>query len=117
MNVSVGSDTEASMERHTTSRKAYDEPPAASSNKRLPMTVSRLRSLLALFRAVPVETTLLAGGPSALAAVQLANGYVNDVRPVVSIAFALVMIAFATVATDHRVAERRRRRLERDRDA
>jgi hypothetical protein len=72
--------------------------------------------LLELFRVAPVETALLAGGPIVLAAAQLANSYVNDVQPTVSIAFALVLIVFAAVATDHRAAEHRRRCLERDLD-
>lgn len=78
------------------------------------MAVRRPAFLVELFRAAPAKSTLLAIGPLVLAAGQLANGYVNDVSPVVSVAFAVAMVAFATVATDHHAAEHRRRRLEAD---
>ncbi|WP_306052429.1 hypothetical protein [Natronococcus wangiae] len=78
------------------------------------MAVRRPGVFVELFRAAPAKSTLLAVGPLALAAGQLANGYVNDVSPVVSISFAVTMVAFATVATDHHAAEHRRRRLEAD---
>lgn len=74
-------------------------------------------SLVELFRVAPTESALLAGGPLVLAAGQLANGYANGVSPVVTIAFALAMIAFATIATDHQAAEHRRRRLESELEA
>jgi hypothetical protein len=81
------------------------------------MAVRRRPTLIDLFRAEPTKSALLAGGPLVLAAGQLANGYVNDVSPAITGAFALAMIAFATVATDHQAAEHRRRRLERDLEA
>ena len=76
------------------------------------MAARRSPSYIDLFRAAPAKSTLLAVGPLVLAAGQLANGYVNGVSPVVSVAFAVAMVAFATVATDHHAAEHRRRRLE-----
>lgn len=65
-----------------------------------------------LFRATPVKSTLLAVVPLGLALGQLANSYVNGVSPVIAVGFAVVMIAFAVVATGHHAAEYRLRRLE-----
>lgn len=76
------------------------------------MLVRRLAALFALFRADPVICSLLLFGPLTLAVGQLLNSYVNGVSPIVSLAFAIVMVAFSIVATGHHAAERRRRRLE-----
>lgn len=78
------------------------------------MTAGRRPSVGELFRTEPLLTTLLAVGPLALAVGQLANGYVNDLSPIVTLPFAVVMIAFAAVATAHRAARYRRLRLEAD---
>lgn len=78
------------------------------------MAVRETTSFIELFRAAPAKSSLLAFGPLALAAGQLANSYVNGIPLLVSLVFALVMIAFAVVATDHHAAEHRRRRLEAD---
>ncbi|RQG97804.1 hypothetical protein [Natrarchaeobius chitinivorans] len=69
-------------------------------------------SVVELFRAAPVKSSLLVLGPVALAAGQLLNSYVNGVSPAVAIGFAAVMIGFAAVATGHHAAELRLRRLE-----
>jgi hypothetical protein len=71
-------------------------------------------SLVELFRAAPAKSALLTLTPLALALGQLCNSYVNGLSPVVSVAFAVAMIAFAVVATSHHAAEHRIRRLERD---
>lgn len=76
------------------------------------MSVRQSLSLVELFRATPAKTALLMIGPLALAAGQLGNSYVNGVSPLVSSAFAVVMLAFAVVATRHHAAEHRRRQLE-----
>lgn len=78
------------------------------------MATRRRPSVRELFRTDPVRSTLLAAGPIALALGQLVNGYVNGLSPIVTLAFALVMVAFAAVATDHHAAQYRRRRLEAD---
>ncbi|AGB38498.1 hypothetical protein [Natronococcus occultus] len=78
------------------------------------MATPRRPSFHDLFRTEPVRSTLLAVGPIALAVGQLVNGYVNGLSPIVTLAFALVMIAFAAVATGHHAAQYRRRRLEAD---
>ena len=67
-----------------------------------------------LFRATPATSSLLTLAPLALALGQLGNSYVNGVSPVVSVAFAAVMVAFAVVAMGHHAAEHRIRRLEGD---
>ncbi|MFP8951916.1 hypothetical protein ACLI4Z_02920 [Natrialbaceae archaeon A-arb3/5] len=77
------------------------------------MSVRQSFSLVELFRATPAQSALLAFGPIGLAFGQLLNSYVNGVSPVVSLAFAAVMVTFAVVATGHHAAELRLRRLER----
>ncbi|QSW99611.1 hypothetical protein [Haloterrigena alkaliphila] len=78
------------------------------------MSVRHSLSLVELFLAAPAKSTLLAVGPLALALGQLGNSYVNGVSPAASIAFAVVMVGFAVVATGHHAAEYRLRRLEGD---
>ena len=78
------------------------------------MSVRHSLSLVELFRATPVKSSLLAFGPLALALGQLGNSYVNGVSPVVAIGFAVVMVGFAVVATRHHAAEHRLQRLEGD---
>jgi hypothetical protein len=78
------------------------------------MASRRRPSLRELFRTEPATSALLSVVPLVLAAGQLANGYLNDLPPTVTLSFALVMIAFAVVATDHHAARYRRRRLETD---
>lgn len=80
------------------------------------MASRRRPSLRELFRTEPATSALLSVGPLVLAAGQLANGYLNDLPPTISLSFALVMIAFAVVATDHLAARHHRRRLEADLD-
>ncbi|WP_121741035.1 hypothetical protein [Natronorubrum halophilum] len=74
-------------------------------------------SLVELFRATPAKTSLLAFGPLVLALGQLGNSYANNISPAVSIGFAVVMVAFAVIATRHHAAEHRLRRLEGEIDA
>lgn len=74
---------------------------------------AELGPLVVLFCAAPVKSALLTLGPIGLAAVQLANSYVNDLSPGLAIGFALGMVAFAVVATGHHAAEYRLRQLER----
>ncbi|MDG5758999.1 hypothetical protein QA600_06560 [Natronococcus sp. A-GB1] len=78
------------------------------------MASRRRPSFRELFRTEPVTSALLSVCPLVLAAGQLANGYLNDLPPTITFSFALVMIAFAVVATDHHAARYRRRRLEAD---
>ena len=65
-----------------------------------------------LFRAAPAKSALLTVGPPTLAAGQLMNSYLNGFSPALAIGFAVVMVAFAVVATGHHAAEYRRDRLE-----
>ncbi|OIB55905.1 hypothetical protein [Natrialba sp. SSL1] len=69
-------------------------------------------SLLELFRATPVTSSLLSVAPLALAVGQLGNSYVHGVSPIVSIAFAVGMVGFSVVAMGHHAAEYRLRQLE-----
>ncbi|WP_254768976.1 hypothetical protein [Salinilacihabitans rarus] len=78
------------------------------------MTVPRLDALRDAFLAAPVESSLVALAPLALAACQLANSYVNGLPALPAVGFAVAMVAFAAVAMGLREAETRRRRLERD---
>lgn len=59
---------------------------------------------LAFARARPAEATLHVGLPVALAAVQVGNGLVNDVPPVLALTFALGLVAFAVAAGRHQRA-------------
>lgn len=76
------------------------------------MSTRRSFTLVELFWDTPAKSSLLALGPLALALGQLGNSYVNGVSPTVSLAFAVVMVAFAVTALGHHAAEYRRRRLE-----
>ncbi|MFU8869166.1 hypothetical protein [Natronococcus sp.] len=78
------------------------------------MASSRRPPIRELFRTEPATSALLSVGPLALAVGQLANGYLNGLPPAVTLSFAVVMVAFAVVATDHHAARYRRRRLEAD---
>ncbi|MFC4543373.1 hypothetical protein ACFO5R_15695 [Halosolutus amylolyticus] len=76
------------------------------------MDLGPIPTLVELFRADPTTSSLLLFGPLSLAAGQLLNSYVNGVSPIVAIAFAVAMVAFAVVATGHHAAEHHRRTLE-----
>jgi len=78
------------------------------------MSYRRLLSFVELFRATPATSSLLTLAPLTLALGQLGNSYVNGVSPAVSVAFAVVMVAFAVIAMGHHAAEHRIRRLEDD---
>lgn len=110
MNVSIGTN------HAPPNQKGYSCPLIKMGNRQLTMSVKETSSFIELFRATPAKSLLLAFGPLVLAVGQLANSYVNGISPVVSIGFAVTMIAFAVVATDHHAAEHRRRRLEADID-
>lgn len=76
------------------------------------MPPRRISSFVDLFRADPATSSLLGICPLVLAIGQLCNSYVNGVSPIVSIGFAVTMVAFAIVATGHHAAEHRLRRLD-----
>ncbi|WP_265108135.1 hypothetical protein [Halosolutus halophilus] len=76
------------------------------------MSTRRISSIVSLFRADPATSSLLLFAPLTLAAGQLLNSYVNGVSPVVSLAFAVTMVAFAVAATGHHAAEQHLRTLE-----
>ncbi|MCU4739857.1 hypothetical protein OB955_09980 [Halobacteria archaeon AArc-m2/3/4] len=76
------------------------------------MSTRNRLSFAELFLATPVTSTLLTLGPLVLALGQLVNSYVNGFSPVIAVAFALVMVAFAVVATSHHAAEHRLQQLE-----
>lgn len=76
------------------------------------MSTRSAESLRETFRAAPVETLVVSVLPVALAAVLLANGLRFGRALLPSIGFAIALVAFATVATGHLAAVRRRRRLE-----
>ncbi|ADD04645.1 uncharacterized protein Nmag_1061 [Natrialba magadii ATCC 43099] len=76
------------------------------------MAGTHTTSLLELFRATPVTSSLLSLAPLALAVGQLGNSYINGVSPIVSIVFAIGMIGFSVVAMGHHAAEYRLRQLE-----
>ena len=92
-------------------------PRQREGNRRLTMSVRSSLSIVELFLAAPTKSALLSLGPLALALGQLGNSYVNGVSPAVSIGFAVVMVAFAVVATRHHAAEHRLQRLESDLEA
>lgn len=93
-------------------QKEYHSPVKNVRNRRLIMPVRRISSIVALFRADPAMSCVLVVAPLALAAGQLLNSYFNGVSPIVSLAFATAMIAFAVVSTGHHVAQQHRRTLE-----
>ena len=110
----VSPDRGSTFSEPDSNQKGYDAPTDRERNRRLPMSGRNSLSLVELFYAAPVKSALLSIGPIALAVGQVLNGYLNGVSPVVSITFAVVMVAFAVVATRHHAAEHRLRRLEAD---
>lgn len=76
------------------------------------MNSSQLQAFVEMFRSDPATSSLLLGGPLIMACGQLLNSYLNGVSIAVSLVFAVVMVAFAIVATRHHAAEHRLRRLE-----
>jgi len=71
-------------------------------------------TLLELFQAAPVQTTLLTAVPLALAVLQLANSVFNDLPFLVSVPFALVLVGYASLLIQHQFSRVRRRRIERE---
>lgn len=69
------------------------------------------RSTLDLLREDPVATAPYAVAP-AVALVQLLNTAVNGLSPLVSVPFAVVLLAFTALAVGHRVTQARLARLD-----
>lgn len=65
-----------------------------------------------MLRANPIRGGLFAVLPVVVAAVQLLNSYVNDLPFLVSIPFAVVMVAFAGLLLSYHLAKFRVTRLE-----
>ena len=74
-------------------------------------------SLLDMFRADPVQSALFTLLPLVLALGQLANSVVNGVSFFVSVPFALVVLAFAALATQYSFVRFQRRHTERNLEA
>ncbi|ELY95375.1 MULTISPECIES: hypothetical protein [Natrialba] len=73
---------------------------------------ARGRTVIELFRARPVSSSLLSVVPLVLAVGQLWNSYVNDVSPLIAVGFTLAMLGFTVVALGHHAAAYRLWRLE-----
>lgn len=69
-------------------------------------------TLLDMFRTVPVRSALFTLLPTILALGQLGNSIFNDVSMIVSVVFALVIVGYAGVLTQHSFAQFRRRKIE-----
>lgn len=67
-----------------------------------------------MFRASPVQSTIVSIVPLLLAFVQLANSYFTNMSIFVSILFASVVVFFAVLLTQHQYAQFRRQYAERD---
>lgn len=76
------------------------------------MSTTDRDTILASLRGAPARSLLLSAVPFALAAGQLANGYVNDLPLPVAVCFAAAMVAFSVAAMRHDAAQRRLARLE-----
>ena len=71
-------------------------------------------TVLDLLRTHPVRGGLFVAVPLVVAAVQLLNSYVNDLPFLVSVPFAVVMLAFSALLVTYQLAEYRVSRLERE---
>lgn len=69
------------------------------------------RSTLEILLANPAEAALYTVGP-VVALVQLLNTAVNGLSPLVSVPFAVVLLAFTALAVGHRVSQARLARLD-----
>lgn len=67
-----------------------------------------------MFRSIPIQAALIFFVPVLLAVAQLANSYFNDLSFFVSVPFAIVMIVFTALLTQHQLAQFRRGHLERN---
>ncbi len=65
-----------------------------------------------MFRSTPVQSAMISLLPTLLALAQLANSYFNDLSFFVSIPFAVVMVLFGILLTQHHYAHFRRRHFE-----
>lgn len=65
-----------------------------------------------LVRTRPVRAGLIVGLPAFVAAVQLVNSYVNDLSLLVSVPFAVVMVAFSGLLLRYQLAQFQLARLE-----
>jgi len=75
------------------------------------MGTNNERPFFRMARAYPVRTFLFTFGPVAFALVQLANSYLNDASLVVTLGFAVVVVAFAVLATQYHLAQFRLSRV------
>lgn len=67
-----------------------------------------------MLRSAPVQAVLVFFVPVLLAGAQLANSYFNDLSFFVSVPFAVVIVLFTVVLTQHQLARFRRGYLERN---
>lgn len=77
------------------------------------MYASALPLIFEIFREEPVEAALYAVGP-VVAAVQLLNSLLNGLSFLVSIPFAVVVLAFTALVVGHRISQLRLAELEVD---
>jgi len=66
-----------------------------------------------MFQSAPASCLLFTVVPLAVAAMQLANSYVNGLSMIVSVPFAVVMVLFAVLLIQHQFAQFRRQQFER----
>ena len=70
-------------------------------------------TLVDMFRAAPLRSALFTMVPVGLALMQLANSVFNDLSFMISIPFALVIVAFACLLTQYSFARFQRQQRER----
>lgn len=75
------------------------------------MAVKEDLTLLDVVHSSP-RTVVLASVPVLVALAQLANSYFNDLSVLVSVPFAVVMIAYAVLLAQYQYAQFRRRHVE-----
>lgn len=67
-----------------------------------------------MFRSNPVQSAMVSVLPLLLAVAQLAIGYFTNMSIFASISFAIVVVLFAVLLTQHQYAQFRRQFVERD---
>lgn len=67
-----------------------------------------------MFRSTPIQSVIVSLVPVLLAFGQLANSYFNGLSFSISVPFAIVMVLFAGLLTQHHFAQFRRVHLERN---
>lgn len=80
---------------------------------RLRMATNKGVTLYDLFRAEPIEMTLMIVVPLVLALMQLVNSTFNDLSFGVSVPFAIVIVGYTWVLTQYSFARFQRRQIER----